>query len=366
MPIAVQLPGYRQGQVGLGDVLNLINNFQTGSAQRAELAEKTKGEQLANQQAQIQANAQQGQMKLLDPSASQESVDDGQGNQVPNPNYNPKAKAVDDMLHAGLNSKIAEVLGVVPQGTFDPVINASKQLHGLDLMRAMPDLTSAVELQKAKYSGGAAAARVKVQEENSQQASNSQYTQTFGPLEDTIGSANKALGIIKRIKSTGVDNLKSTDTLKTELTNTLGQMYSRGGQITQANTEHARAGLESASGTAAGRLNYIFGGTDNTIASKQLDQLEKEIGATKDELGGVRKSAFYSWLQGMPEEHQTSLQKRFNSFSGSALKSPAKSKSADTSHPQDDPALTWAKAHSDDPRAATILQLQGGAVGGGR
>lgn len=324
MPIAVQLPGYRPGQAaGIADVLGVINQMRTGGAQRDQLAaqtanteQETKGKELANQQSKIQADIAKQQMELLNPAASQETIQDPSGAQVPNPVFNPRAKAMDDMNHSALAAKIAEVSGVAPAGTFDSILNASKNLHGIDFIKAAPDLSSAVELQKSKYSGGASQTRAKVMENNSLQSANSQYTSNFSPSEDAILSANRATGIIKRIKS---GELKSTPTLGNDLSNALAQMYARGGSTTVSGTEHARAGIESMGGHAAEKYGFTFGDAVNTIAPKQLDQLEKDLLATKDEMRAGRKNAFDSWVLGMPAEHQSPLKNRFNSFSGSAL-----------------------------------------------
>lgn len=305
MAVAVQMPGYRPGTAtGLADILNAASNIYTGSKQREALSTQTAGKEIENKSAQAAYDANKSYLTALSNPDSPETAN----------TRTSSLAQVAAMKGAGLGDpKFLDAIGSSIQ---DP----TKTPTGIAVQRLMSPLQQVLDLDKAKISGGAAATRAKVQEQNSQQASNSQYTQAFGPVDDTILSANKALGIIKRIKSMDPEKrLTSTSTLKQELASNLAQMYARGGQMTMSGTEHARSGLESAQGSTQERLNYIFGGADDTIANQQLNQLEKELGATKEELGSGRKNFFNSWINGIPEEHQQSLKNRFNSFSSSAV-----------------------------------------------
>lgn len=173
------------------------------------------------------------------------------------------------------------------------------------------------EAQKEMMQAKGQTARAGAIKESNALRANAAYDQKFRPFDDTINKANQVLGIIQRIKD---GDLKSTPTLATDLSNSLGAMFASG-RVTVSGSEHASAGIQSLEGSANSRYGWISGKPMNSITKPQLDQLQKDVQASKDEYNRARSQTFNSWSRGPGVSNSDiapQLKDRFDAFQPAA------------------------------------------------
>ena len=168
-------------------------------------------------------------------------------------------------------------------------------------------------MQKAALSQGGQKDRAAAIQQSNALRANAAYDSKFRPFDDTINKANQVLGIIQRIKD---GDLKSTPTLATDLSNSLGAMFASG-RVTVAGSEHASAGIQSMEGKANSKYGWFSGQPMNTITGPQLNQLEKDVDASKQEYTRARSQTFESWKKGpgvSDSKVAPALQQRYDAF----------------------------------------------------
>lgn len=204
-------------------------------------------------------------------------------------------------------------------GTQAEALLNSPQIKGLETL-AEAKLKGEYGLQGKKLSGEYAVeaagkraaplfAGVQQRQIRTQSSANNDYSREMKPFENTILAANRAHEIVERIKK---GELKSTPTLSLDLSNALASMFNNGKAATVYGAEHSK--LSSLEGDAAARYGYTAGKAVNTLAPQQLDQLDKDILALRDEYSTAHKGVYDSWKEGIDPSLLPALDKRFSKF----------------------------------------------------
>lgn len=150
-----------------------------------------------------------------------------------------------------------------------------------------------------------------VRSEGNELRANQQYSTNIGKFENTISSSDRALDIINKLK-TGEGGLKSTPQLRADLSAAMASMFAGGKPPTVYGMSHQD--VDTAFTKLQNYNTFITGNPTNTIPSKMLDQMDKDISALKGEYTKNHENMYTSFREGLSPHLQTKLDKRYNKY----------------------------------------------------
>lgn len=205
-----------------------------------------------------------------------------------------------------------------------PSLNAydlEKSMSGFD-KAFEPIMTVQAKREQAKMMASLAGARLDRTDTRIGMDANDKYSKELGSAEKQIYNANRILSLTEKIKSAlsnpnDPDAVKATQQLRADLSGALASMVNGGKPATVYGMSHQD--FDSLYGRAQTLMSKLTGDPQGTMTPEQIQQLENDVKAMREEYGLSHEIAFNAFQEGLPNAVRGPLEKRFKKFRSEAL-----------------------------------------------
>lgn len=187
------------------------------------------------------------------------------------------------------------------------------------IMKVLGD--QGLQLSKAELTAALAGRRIDQADTRIGMDANKDYSKELGSAEAQIKNANRILALTNKIKAAlsnpnDPEAVKATRQLRSDLSGALASMVNGGKPATVYGMSHQD--FDSYYGKVQDFLSK-FGDPKGTMTPEQIQQLENDVKAMREEYGLSHEISFKAFQEGLPTSVRGPLQKRFDKFRGEAL-----------------------------------------------